>query len=58
MYGGTRGITARLNNFTFKGQQKQTQRYLTSIAPYLKDITGMDDVKEFKIKFTDATVNL
>lgn len=57
MYGGTRGITARLNNFTFKGQQKQTQRYLTSIAPYLKDISGIDDVKEFKIKFTDATVN-
>lgn len=57
MYGGARGITGRLNNFEFKGQQKQTQRYLTSIAPYLKDISGMDDVKVFKIKFTDATVN-
>ena len=30
---------------------------MTSIAPYLKDVTGMDDVKEFKIKFTDATIN-
>ncbi len=57
MYGGARGITTQLNNFPFKGQQKQTQRYLTSIAPYLKDVTGMDDVKEFKIKFTDATIN-
>ena len=57
MYGGARGITTQLNNFRFKGQQKQTQRYLTSIAPYLKDVTGMDDVKEFKIKFTDATIN-
>ena len=57
MYGGARGITTQLNNFPFKGQQKQTQRYLTSIAPYLKEVTGMDDVKEFKIKFTDATIN-
>ena len=57
MYGGTRGITGRLNAMTFKGQQKQTQQYLNSIAPYLKDIAGMDDVKEFKIRFTDATVN-
>ena len=41
----------------FKGQQKQTQKYLTQIAPYLKDITGMDNVEEFSIRFTDATIN-
>lgn len=57
MYGGPNGITTLLNSMKFKGQQKQTQRYLVEIAPYLKDIAGMDDVEEFSIKFTDATVN-
>lgn len=56
-YGGATGIKTLLNATTFKVTDTQTSKYLTEIAPQLKDITGGDDVKEFKIKFTDATIN-
>ena len=56
-YGGATGITTILNSTSFKVTDTQTSKYLTEIAPQLKNITGGDDVREFKIKLTNATIN-
>ena len=56
LYGGANGIKTLLNDTTFKGNT-QASKYLAEVAPDLKQIKGSEDIKEFKIKFTDATIN-
>ena len=56
MYGGERGLVARLSNISFKGN-KLSSKYLAEISEALGDIAGSDDIKEFKIKLTAATIN-
>ena len=49
------GIIDRLNEVPFNG--KGAEKYLKEIEPNLEEIEGSEDIREFSIKFTPATVN-
>ena len=49
------GIIDRLNEISFNG--KGAEKYLKEIEPNLEEIEGSEDIREFSIKFTPATVN-
>ena len=49
------GIIDRLNGVTFSGAG--AEKYLKEIEPNLEEIEGSEDIREFSIKFTPATVN-
>ena len=54
-YGGATGLLTLLNNHPFKS--KGAARYLKDIDDNLDGVVGSDDIREFKIKFTPATIN-
>jgi hypothetical protein len=56
MYGGERGIVARLGKIAFKGDA-DSSAYLTDISETLGNIKGSDDIKEFKLNLRIPAIN-